>query len=92
MKNKEDREIEFHKKVEFSKEQMECVDEMFEELQTRMGEEHIKLVMKYKEEWRDSINSKVDVLDEMGIELIPIQSIYNLLNEDEDVEEKKFGF
>ena len=82
-----------HKKVEFSDEQMKCVDEMFEELQTKLGQESIRLVMEYQQTYKDRIYSKVDVLEEMGIEFVPIQSLYNMLNEEkEEVEETKFGF
>ena len=93
MSNKKDIEIKSHKKVKFSDEQKKCMDEIFEDLQTQLGQESIRLVMEYQQQFRDKFYSKVDVLEEMGIEFVPIQSLYNMLNEEkEEVEETKFGF
>ena len=77
------------KKTKFSEEQLNTMDEMFGELSSKMGDQLIESIQSYK----SKIVNKIDVLSQMGVELVHTESLYKLFDDNEDVDkEQRFGF
>jgi hypothetical protein len=59
------------------------------DLSEKMGIEFLEQIQSYK----DDIVDKIDVLSQMGVEMIPTENLYNMFDGKEtDTEEKKIGF